>query len=55
MTGIGLLLTPIALLLARICASAHAGLAARVLGPPRPERYPTVAGTTRSPTYSPGS
>jgi uncharacterized membrane protein YdfJ with MMPL/SSD domain len=56
MMGIGLLLTPVALLLARVCASVHAGLAARVLGPsPRPEPYPTVAGTTRSPTYSPGS
>ena len=33
--GIGLALIPIALLLARGCATAHAALAARVLSPPR--------------------
>jgi hypothetical protein len=33
--GIGLVLAPLALLLARGCATAHAALAARVLSPPR--------------------
>lgn len=33
MTAIGLALTPVALLLARGCASAHAALAARILSP----------------------
>jgi len=35
--GIGLVLAPLALLLARGCATAHAELAARVLGPPCPQ------------------
>ena len=34
---IGLVLLPFALLFARACATAHAALAARVLGPPRPQ------------------
>jgi hypothetical protein len=37
-TAIGLALAPLALLLARGCATAHAALAARMLGPPAPSR-----------------
>ena len=38
LAALGLALTPFALLLARACASAHAALAARVLGPRRAPR-----------------
>jgi uncharacterized membrane protein YdfJ with MMPL/SSD domain len=45
-SGIGLALVPPALLLARVCASAHASLAARLLTPSRPVGQPRTANPT---------
>jgi hypothetical protein len=44
--GIGLVLAPLALLVARGCATAHAALAARVLSPPRIPKTAETATTT---------
>ena len=45
-SGIGLVLVPVALLLARACASTHASLAACILSPSHPVRDAQIGGVT---------